>query len=160
MAIDDAPNSPSSRLRAAQIELPEPHEPVASFVNHRQIGNLLFISGQGPREASGDCHAGRVGEGVSVAEARSHARLAGINLISVAQQALGDLGRVEAVIKVFGMVNAVPGFADHPKVIDGCSELLIEIFGAAGRHSRSAIGVGSLPNNFTVEIEAVLAIRT
>jgi enamine deaminase RidA (YjgF/YER057c/UK114 family) len=160
MRSSEDPANPSWRLRSAGIVLPEPPTPIAQFVNHKQVGNLLFISGQGPREANGVCHAGKVGVDVSLEAARAHARLAGINVISVAQDALGDLSRVESVVKLLGMVNASPDFADHPKVIDGCSELFVEIFGGAGTHARSAVGVSSLPNNFTVEIEAILAVRT
>ncbi len=92
-------------------------------------------------------------------EAYGDARLTGLNLLAVAKSALGELGRIEAVVKLLGMVNAEPDFSDHPKVINGCSDLLVEILGEAGRHARSAVGMGSLPNRMTVEIEAILLIR-
>ena len=148
------------RLNATGIALPIPPSPIANFVNYKLVGNLLFLSGQGPRETNGRLHTGKVGVDVSLEEARAHARLAGVNLIAVAAKALGQLERIESVVKVLGMVNAAPGFVEHPKVIDGCSDLFLEVFGAAGEHARSAIGVASLPHNITVEIEAVMAVRS
>jgi enamine deaminase RidA (YjgF/YER057c/UK114 family) len=148
------------RLDAAGIVLPPPPRPVANYVTHVQEGDLLFLSGQGPRTAGGGFCTGKVGDSVSVDEAYQHARLVGINLLAVMHHALGDLGRVRRVVKVLGMVNAVPAFADHPRVINGCSDLLVEILGEAGRHARSAVGMGSLPSNITVEIEAVVAVAS
>jgi len=120
---------------------------------------ILYLSGQGPREPDGFLHTGKVGVDVGLDEAYGHARTTGLNLLSVAHAALGDLGRVARVVKLLGMVNAVPHFADHPRVINGASDLFVAVFGEAGRHARSAVGVGSLPGNITVEIEAVLEIR-
>ena len=151
--------SPQERLRALGLTVPAAPTPMGNYVPFVAEGNLLFLSGQGPREADGYMHAGKVGAEVGIEEAYRHAQLTGLNLIAVMQQALGDLGRVARIVKLFGMVNAVPDFADHPKVINGCSDLLVEVFGEAGRHARSAIGMGSLPGNITVEIEAVIAIR-
>lgn len=120
---------------------------------------MLYLSGQGPRETDGYLHAGKVGGEVGVDQAYAHARLTGINLIAVMQNALGDLSRVKRVVKLLGMVNATADFADHPTVINGCSDLLIEVFGEAGQHARSAVGFGSLPGNITVEIEAIIAVE-
>jgi enamine deaminase RidA (YjgF/YER057c/UK114 family) len=150
--------SPYDRLKALGIVLPTPPTPIANFVTHVEASGLLFLSGQGPREADGRMHTGKVGGGVSVEEAYQHARLTGINLLAVMHAALGDLGKVKRVVKLLGMVNAVPEFGDHPKVINGCSDLMVEVFGDAGRHARSAVGFGSLPGQITVEIEAVVAI--
>lgn len=150
--------TPYSRLAALGITLPEAPSPIANFVTHVQEGKLLFLSGQGPTETDGRLHTGKVGADTTVDEAYAHARLTGINLIAVMQAALGDLRRVRRVVKLFGMVNATPDFADHPSVINGCSDLLIEIFQEAGVHARSAVGHGSLPGRITVEIEAVIAI--
>jgi enamine deaminase RidA (YjgF/YER057c/UK114 family) len=96
---------------------------------------------------------------MTVEDAYQEARLTGLNLLAVARQALGTLDRIEAVVKLLGMVNAEPDFADHPKVINGCSDLLVEVLGEAGRHARSAVGMGSLPNRMAVEIEAILLVR-
>jgi len=152
-------NSPYQRLAALGIKLPPPPPPIANFVTHVVEGNMLYLSGQGPREADGHLHAGKVGANVGVDEAYRHARLTGINLLAVMHDALGDLSRVKRVVKLLGMVNAVPEFEDHPSVINGCSDLLIAVFGAAGEHARSAVGFGSLPGNITVEIEAIVALH-
>ncbi|AHG49773.1 YjgF family translation initiation inhibitor (plasmid) [Rhizobium leguminosarum bv. trifolii CB782] len=158
-AASKVENSPYQRLAALGIELPPPPPPIANFVTHVVEGNMLYLSGQGPREADGFLHAGKVGADVGVEEAYRHARLTGINLLAVMHDALGDLSRVKRVVKLLGMVNAVPEFEDHPSVINGCSDLLIAVFGAAGEHARSAVGFGSLPGNITVEIEAIVALN-
>lgn len=150
---------PYERLRALGITLPPAPNPIANFVTHIQEGNLLYLSGQGPREADGFMHTGKVGGDVGVEDAYQHARLTAINLLAVMQSALGDLNRVKRVVKLLGMVNAVSDFADHPLVINGCSDLLISVFGEAGNHARSAVGFGSLPGNITVEIEAIIALK-
>ena len=120
-------------------------------------GNTIYLSGQGPRKPEGGYHLGKVGRDVTVEQAYEHAKIVGLGLLAVARMATGDLSRVE-VIKLLGMVNAVPEFADQPKVINGCSDLLVEVLGDRGRHARSAVGLGSLPNNMTVEIEAIMRI--
>ncbi|WP_093232587.1 RidA family protein [Sinorhizobium sp. NFACC03] len=150
--------SPYQRLQALGINLPPPPPPIANFVTHVREGNILYLSGQGPREVDGHLHAGKVGADVDVESAYEHARLTGINLLAVMHDALGDLGRVKRIVKLLGMVNAVPDFADHPRVINGCSDLLMDVFGEAGSHARSAVGFGSLPGNITVEIEAIVAL--
>ncbi|MDB5816569.1 MAG: RidA family protein [Rhizobacter sp.] len=147
------------RLSALGIVLPPPPPPIANFVTHVFAGNLLYLSGQGPRTAEGRLFTGKVGEDVTVEQAYQHARLTGLNLLSVMQDALGDLGRVVRVVKLLGMVNAVPDFADHPLVINGCSDLFVEVFGSAGHHARSAVGFGSLPGRITVEIEAIVLVH-
>jgi enamine deaminase RidA (YjgF/YER057c/UK114 family) len=154
-----AASNPYDRLVALGIELPPPPKPIANFLTHVQEGNLLFLSGQGPLEIDGRMHAGKVGADVGTEDAYRHARVTGINLIAVMHHALGDLSRVKRVVKLLGMVNAVPDFRDHPQVINGCSDLFAEIFGEAGHHARSAVGFGSLPGNITVEIEAIVAIH-
>lgn len=149
---------PSERLKALGIILPPPPPPVANFVTHIQEGHLVFLSGQGPVEADGFRHTGRVGEDVTVEDAYRHARLTGINLLAVLHQAFGGIDRVSRIVKVFGMVNGIPEFEDHPQVINGCSDLFFEVFGNAGRHARSAVGMGSLPGRITVEIEAIVSV--
>ena len=150
--------TPYDRLTALGIALPDAPPPIANFVTHVLEGKLLYLSGQGPSEADGRQHTGKVGAGVTVEQAYGHARLTGINLIAVMHAALGDLGRVRRVVKLFGMVNATPDFSDHPSVINGCSDLLIDVFGVRGMHARSAVGHGSLPGQITVEIEAIVAV--
>jgi enamine deaminase RidA (YjgF/YER057c/UK114 family) len=151
-------DTPLARLARLGLVLPPPAPPIANFVTHVREGSLLFLSGQGPRDADGRMRTGKVGHDVTTAEAYDHARLTGLNLLAVMQEALGDLRRVRRIVKLLGMVNAVPEFAEHPQVINGCSDLLIAVFGEAGRHARSAVGFGSLPGRITVEIEAVVAI--
>lgn len=157
-AEDHTAVSPYERLKALGIELPPPPPPIANFVTHVLEGNILYLSGQGPREPDGYLHTGKVGAEIDVKSAYAHARLTGINLLAVMQDALGDLTRVKRVIKLLGMVNGTPEFGDHPNVINGCSDLMIDVFGSAGQHARSAVGFGSLPGNITVEIEAIVAL--
>lgn len=149
----------AERLQQFGITLPPPPAPVANFVTWRRVGTSLYLSGQGPLESSGYLHCGIVGAGVSWQDAYQHARLTGLNLLAVAQEAAGDLSRVRSVVKLFGLVNAAPGFTHHPQVINGCSDLFVEVFGEQiGRGARSAIGAGSLPQNQTVEIEAIFEL--
>jgi enamine deaminase RidA (YjgF/YER057c/UK114 family) len=151
-------NTPEQRLAALGLTLPPPPRPMANYVTYVQEGTLLFLSGQGPRDHAGFLKIGKLGGDITLEEARSHAELTGLNLIAVLKDVLGELTRVRRVVKLLGMVNAVPEFGDHPKVIDGCSNLFVAVFGEAGRHARSAVGVGSLPNGISVEIEAIFAV--
>jgi enamine deaminase RidA (YjgF/YER057c/UK114 family) len=153
------PNPIETRLQSLNIVLPPTPVPLANYVPWVISGHLLFLSGQGPKTAEGPWLCGKVGADVSVADAYQHARLTGIRLLSVAHAALGSLDRVQRVVKLLGFVNSTPDFSDHPKVINGCSDLLVEVFGDAGRHARSAVGVNSLPEDITVEIEAILEFR-
>jgi enamine deaminase RidA (YjgF/YER057c/UK114 family) len=150
--------SAEARLKEIGIVLPSVPTPVANYVPYRLVGNLLYLSGQGPRE-NGKVLTGKVGADVSVEEAYRRARLVGLGLLAATRQALGSLDRVDFVVKLLGMVNAVADFGEQPKVINGCSDLLVEIFGDAGRHARSAVGMGSLPRGISVEIEAILAVK-
>jgi enamine deaminase RidA (YjgF/YER057c/UK114 family) len=151
--------TPEEKLKSLGIVLPDAPVPVANYVPFRFAGNLLYLSGQGPKRPDGTYRPGRLGRDATIEEAYQDARLTGLNLLAVAKTALGELSRVEAVVKLLGMVNAEPDFSDHPNVINGCSDLLVEVLGEAGRHARSAVGMGSLPNRMTVEIEAILLVR-
>lgn len=139
------------------VLLPIPR-PIGNFRNFVRAGSLVFISGQGPREADGTMHQGKVGKDVAIPDAYQHARLTGLNILSVLADAVGDLNRVTQVVKLLGLVNATDNFANHPEVINGCSDLFTSVFGEVGQHARSAIGVASLPNNITVEIEAIFEV--
>ena len=151
--------TPEQRLASLGLVLPPVPVPVANYVPYRLAGSLLYLSGQGPKRPDGTYRAGRLGRDISIEEAYQEARLTGLQLLAVAKAALGDLSRIEAVVKLLGMVNAEPDFADHPKVINGCSDLLVDVLGDAGRHARSAVGMGSLPNRMAVEIEAILLVK-
>ena len=151
-------STPEERLAALGLTLPAVPTPMANYVPYRWAGNLLFLSGQGPKRPDGSFMAGRLGKDASVEQGYEAARLTGLQLLAVARAALGELSRVEAVVKLLGMVNAEPDFEDHPKVINGCSDLMVEVLGDAGRHARSAVGMGSLPNRIMVEIEAILLV--
>ena len=151
-----------TRLRELGIELAPLLPTPGSFLPYVIRGNSLYLSGKGaPRR---QLHSGqavpKVGREVSTSEASAHAREIGIYLLALMKDALGSLDRVERVIKVLGMVNAVEDFTEHTEVINGCSDLLVEVFGLRGEHTRSAVGVNSLPKGFAVEIEAMVEIRS
>ena len=150
--------SAEKRLRQLGIELPEAPSPVANYVNAVRAGNLLFLSGKGPSTVDGLRPAGKLGREFNLEQGYKFARSTGLALLAVMRAELGSLDRVRRVVKLLGMVNAVPEFTDQPKVINGCSDLLVEVFGERGRHARSAVGMGSLPNGIPVEIEAVVEI--
>lgn len=149
----------TDRLQSLGLEIFPPPPPIANFRNFVRVGSLVFLSGQGPREADGRLHTGKVGSEVTVEDAYRHARLTGLNLLSVLTEAANGLDNVKQVVKLLGFVNAASDFADHPAVINGCSDLFVSIFGNTGHHARSAIGVGSLPNNISVEIEAIFELN-
>jgi enamine deaminase RidA (YjgF/YER057c/UK114 family) len=149
-----------AQLESLGLTLPKSPRPIGNFRNFVRTGSLIFISGQGPRDANGVMQQGKVGRDVPVATAYEHARLTGLNILSVLADAVGDLGQVTQVVKLLGLVNATDDFASHPDVINGCSDLFTAVFGEIGQHARSSIGVASLPNNITVEIEAIFELRT
>ena len=149
----------TARLAELGVELPEPAKPVASYVSFVQSGNLLHISGQLSNDASGGIK-GTVGVDVTPEQAQAAARLCAINLIAQMKSALdGDLDRVVRVVKLGGFVQAGPGFTAIPAVINGCSDLMVEVFGDAGKHARSAVGVYQLPLGFAVEVDAIVEVK-
>jgi enamine deaminase RidA (YjgF/YER057c/UK114 family) len=151
--------SAEARLKELGLTLPKVPAPVANYLAYRVAGNLLFLAGQGPRDPSGNLMTGKVGAEVSVEEAYKRARIVGLQLLSATREALGSLDRVDTVVKMLCMVNAIPEFKDHPKVANGMSDLFVEVFGENGKHGRSAVGMGSLPGQISVEIEGVLSIK-
>ena len=146
MSIDD-------RLKSLGITLPEMPGPKGNYVPAVHTGNLLYLSGKGPLDSTG-----KVGDDVSIETAYNDARSTGLLLLSVMQHELGTLDRVARIVKALGMVNATPLFEKHPQVINGFSDLMVEVFGARGHHARSAVGMGSLPNQITVEIEVIVEV--
>ncbi|MGE0224509.1 MAG: RidA family protein [Acetobacteraceae bacterium] len=152
--------SATERLAALGLTLPPPPKPIGNYVPFRLAGNLLFLSGVGPRRPDGSMITGKVGSVRSVQEGHEAARLCGMNLLTNMIAALGSLDRVDTVLKVLGMVNAEPAFGEHPKVIDGCTDLFVAVFGENGRPARSAVGMGSLPNDISVEVEAIVLVKS
>jgi len=146
------------RLKELGLELPPVPPPVGNYVNFVQTGNLLYLAGKGPFSADGSKVTGKVGGEVPVEMAYQHARSIALAQIAVMKEALGDLDRGNRIVKVLGMVNAVPDFKEHPKVINGFSDTMVEVFGEKGKHARSAVGMGSLPSQITVEIEAIVEV--
>ena len=151
--------SAEARLKELGIVLPSLGTPVANYLPYRLAGNILYLAGQGPRDDSGKQLTGKLGKDISVEEGYRRARLVGLGLLAAMRDALGSLDRVDYIVKLLGMVNAVPDFNDSPKVINGCSDLFVEIFGDAGRHARSAVGNVMLPNQISVEIEGIVAVK-
>ena len=146
------------RLKELGIELAAPTSPMANYVNAVRTGNLLFLAGKGPGLPGKKLPTGKVGRDFTVEQAYVHARETGLSLIAVMKAELGDLDRVKRIVKVLGMVNAIPEFGRQPEVINGCSDLMVEVFGDRGRHARSAVGVGSLPRGIPVEIEVIVEV--
>jgi len=149
--------TPEQRLLDLGIELPEPLKPVANFVPFVQTGNLLFVSGQVAAGPEGRI-TGRLGETMDLDTGYEAARHCGINLIAQCKSAVDDLSRIARVVKLGGFVNASPDFTDIPKVINGCSDLMVEVFADAGRHARFAVGSSSLPGGVAVEVDGVFEL--
>ena len=148
-----------NRLAELGISLPAVPEPMGNYVHAVRTGNLLFLSGKGPKKAEGGVSTGKVGADVTLEQGYQDARSVGITLLAVMENELGSLDGVKQVVKVLGMVNSAPDFTDHPKVINGCSDLFVEVFGDKGRHARSAVGMAALPGNITVEIEVIVEVE-
>ena len=151
--------SADQRLADLGLTLPSPTKPIGNYLPFRLAGNLLFLSGVGPRRADETMITGKVVADVTVEQGYEAAKLCGVNLLVNMIAAVGTLERVDTVLKVLGMVNAVPTFADHPKVIDGCTDLLVQVLGEGGRPARSAVGMCSLPRNIAVEVEAIVLVK-
>jgi enamine deaminase RidA (YjgF/YER057c/UK114 family) len=146
----------NERLKELGIVLPEPARPIATYVRYDQTGNLLFISGTGPGP---EIPKGKLGANLTLDDGYTAARSVGLSILATAQDALGDLDRIKRLVKLLGMVNSTPDFVDHPQVINGCSELFVEVFGESGYGSRSAVGFVSLPTGIPVEIECTFEVE-
>ena len=147
-----------ARLTELGLALPSAPTPMGSYVTAARSGNLLFLSGHGPLRDGRVVYQGRVGHDLTLQQGQEAARLTGLNLLASTRSALGSLDRVRRVVKALGMVQCTEDFVDHPKVINGFSDLMVEVFGDAGRHARSAVGMSSLPFGIAVEIEMVLEV--
>jgi enamine deaminase RidA (YjgF/YER057c/UK114 family) len=150
---------PEARLAELGISLPAAPAPVANYVNGVQTGQLIFLAGKGPKRADGSEITGKLGADLSIAQGYEAARLTAINQLAVLKAMLGDLGRVKRVVKVLGMVNSAPDFIEQPAVINGFSDLIVEVFGERGRHARAAVGMASLPRGQAVEIEMIVEVE-
>jgi enamine deaminase RidA (YjgF/YER057c/UK114 family) len=146
------------RLKGLGITLPSVPKPIANYVGSVRTGNLLFLAGRGPRRDGQFVHLGKLGKNISIEEGYEAARLTTLNLIATIKGDVEDLDRVTRIVKLLGMVNAAPDFTEHSSVINGASDLLVEVFGERGKHARSALGVSSLPMNVCVEIELVVEV--
>jgi len=153
-----APTDPEAKLAAMGIQLPAPSAPIANYVKAVRTGNLVFLSGHGPANASGEFVTGKVGRELTVAQGYDAARLTAVGLLGSLKAEIGDLRKLKRIVKLLGLVNAVDGFTQQPEVINGASDLLVEVFGERGRHARSAVGAASLPRNIAVEIEMVVEV--
>jgi len=147
------------RIVELGLELPEIAPPAGTYVPVTRSGNLLFLSGHGPRRPDGSHVTGKVGGDLDVAEGKEAARLTAMQMLATLRNELGSLDRVRRVLKVLGMVNCAPGFNRTPEIINGCSDLLVEVFGDAGRHARSAVGMAELPFDIAVEIEMIVEVE-
>ena len=149
--------SAEQKLKELGLALPQVASPMANYVRFKRVGDVVYLSGQGPRLPDGTMATGKVGGDVTTAQAYEHAKLVGLGLLAAMKEAAGSLDKVE-VIKLLGMVNGVPEFGEQPQVINGCSDLLVAVLGENGRHARSAVGMGSLPGNMPVEIEVIIKV--
>ncbi len=147
------------RLAALSLTLPTVPTPLGNYVVAKTVGNLVYLSGSGPRKSDGSYIVGKVPSVCSEEDAYAAAQLVGLNILASLKAEIGDLDRVRQVVKVLGMVNADPSFANHPKVINGFSDLMVEAFGDPGRAARSAVGMGSLPGDIPVEVEMIVEIE-
>ena len=150
---------PEQRLKELGIKLRTPPAPVANYVTAVRTGNLVFLAGHGPRKPEGGYVTGRVGRDLTLKQGYEAARLTAIDLLCSLKAEIGDLNKVKRVVKVMGMVNSDESFTQHPKVVNGCSDLLVAVFGDRGRHARCAVGMGSLPFNIPVEIDMIVEVE-
>ena len=150
---------PEARLKELGIQLITPSAPVANYVKAVRVGKLVYLSGHGPDKPEGGLVIGKVGTDLTLEQGQEAARLVGISLLSTLKAEVGNLNKVKRVVKVLGMVNAPPTFDKQPQVINGCSDLMVAVFGENGKHARSSVGVASLPSNIPVEIEMIVELK-
>lgn len=157
--VDLAAQDAETKLKEKGIVLTAPSKPVANYVNAVRVGNLLFLAGKGPTKADGTMITGKIGKDMTIEQGYEAARITAINHLSVLKAELGSLNKVKRIVKVLGMVNCTDDFKDQPKVINGYSDLMVEIFGDKGKHARSAVGMNSLPNGIAVEVEVIVEVE-
>jgi enamine deaminase RidA (YjgF/YER057c/UK114 family) len=159
LSLRSLAQTPEENLKNLKIQLPSASAPVASYVNGVRTGNLIFLAGKGPRKENGEYITGKVGDSLSIQQGYEAARLTGINQLAVLKEMLGDLSKVKRIVKVNGYVNSRSNFFNQPQVINGYSDLMIQVFGEKGKHARTAIGVNALPMNIAVEVEMVVEVE-
>lgn len=148
------------KIKQLGLALPPVSKPIANYVKYVRTGNLIFLAGHGPLKTDGTNITGKVGKELSIEQGYEAAKIAGLSLIATLKDALGgDLSKVKRIVKVNGYVNCLPDFTDHPKVINGCSDLLVALFGEKGKHARAAMGMVALPSNIAVEIEMIVEVE-
>ena len=150
---------PEAKLAELNIVLREPSAPMANYVNAVRTGNLIFLSGKGPKKADGENITGKVGTDLTIEEGYEAARIVGINQLAVLKTELGNLNKVKRIVKVLGMVNCPSDFTDQPKVVNGYSDLMVKVFGERGKHARAAVGMGSLPGDIAIEVEMIVEVE-
>lgn len=151
--------TPEERLKELNIDLPDPPNPVANYVNGVQTGNLIFLAGKGPKYPNGTEMTGKLGQDVTIEQGYEAARLTGINQLAVLKAMLGDLSKITRIVRIVGYINSDPNFIDQPKVLNGFSDLMVDVFGEKGKHARLAIGVATLPRAQAVEAELIVEIE-
>lgn len=148
------------KIKQLGLELPQVSKPIANYVKYVRTGNLIFLAGHGPTKTDGTNISGKVGKELSIEQGYEAAKITALSLIATLKDALGgDLSRVKRIVKVNGYVNCLPDFTDQPKVINGCSDLLVALFGEKGKHARAAMGMVALPSNIAVEIEMIVEVE-
>lgn len=147
------------RLEELEINLVTPNAPTANYLKAKRVGNMVYLSGHGPDKPEGGQMIGKVGSELTAEQGNEAARLTGISLLSSLKAEIGDLNKVRRVVKVLGMVNADPSFTQHSQVVNGFSDLMVEVFGENGKHARSSVGMSSLPGNIPVEIEMIVEVE-
>jgi enamine deaminase RidA (YjgF/YER057c/UK114 family) len=159
IAVATFAQSPEERLNQIGIHLPDVSESIGSYVHAVRVGNLIYLSGKGPRKDNGEYVKGKLGQDLTILQGYEAARLTAINQLAVLKDELGDLRKVKRIVKVNGFVNSANSFYDQPQVINGFSDLLIEVFGNRGKHARTAIGTNVLPLNMAVEVEMIVEVE-
>jgi enamine deaminase RidA (YjgF/YER057c/UK114 family) len=151
--------SVEAKLKENGIELAQPTPSLANYVKAVRTGNLVFLSGHVSNRADGTGIKGKLGKDLTIEQGYEAAKLSAIGLLSSLKAEIGDLNKVKRIVKVLGMVNSAPEFVDHPKVVNGCSDLLVKLFGDKGKHARSAVGVAALPSDYAVEVEMIVEVE-
>ena len=159
LAVEGFSQTPEDKIKELGFELFEPAKPIANYVKAVQTGNLVFLAGHGPSKADGSYITGRLGADLTIEQGYEAARRTAIAQLSVLKHELGDLNKVVRIVKVLGMVNADSAFTNHPEVINGFSDLMVDVFGDRAKHARAAVGMGSLPRNIACEIEMIVEIQ-